>query len=327
MTLPAVAARSVERLVGVSTVLQEYNQLEHFRNSLPTRLFATDQLGPIYQTDVLNAVRRRYLQPNDSNNLRWLVYDVDRAGAMLDWQDRACPPPNIVATNRDNGHAHLFYGLEAPVWRQYGARDKAFRYAASIDVALTQKLDADPGYAKLIAKNPLRADAWEVQVFQRFSYDLPWLADYLDLEPYHDQRRNLPPVGLGRNCTLFDRVRQWAYRAIRQVWLSEDFWRYSVELVAQGYNDFPTPLPYPEVKATAKSIGKWTWNNMSREGFNRWAEARRQKSMAVRRANSLELFKKIQILAAEHPEATQRELAALSGASQTTVFKALEATI
>lgn len=307
--------------------MQEYNQIELFRNTLPPRLFATDQLGPICQTDVLTAIHKRYLQPNNSHNLRWLVYDIDRAGAQIDWYDRSCPPPNIVATNRDNGHAHLFYGLESPVWRQYGAKDKAFRYAASIDVALTKKLDADPGYAKLIAKNPLRGDAWEVQVFQRYSYDLPWLADYLDLEPYHDLRRNLPPVGLGRNCTLFDRLRLWAYRAIRQVWLSEDFWRYSVEVVAQGYNDFPTPLPFQEVKATAKSVGKWTWNNMSREGFNRWAEARRQKSMAVRRANSEALFKKIQALAAENPEATQRELAALAGCSVGSVNKALRATI
>lgn len=311
----------------MATAVQEYNQLTRFRNTLPRRLFSTDQLGPMYQTDVLTAIHKRYIQPNDSKNLRWLVYDVDRDTASYDWSDRGCPPPNLVATNLDNGHAHLFYGLEVPVWRQYGVKDKAFRYAAAIDVAMTKALDADPGYAKLIAKNPLRADAWNVQTYQRYSYDLPWMADYLDLAPYQDQRRNLPPVGLGRNCTLFDRLRLWAYRAIRQVWLSEDFWRYSVEVVAQGYNDFPNPLPYTEIKATAKSVGKWTWNNMSREGFNRWAEARRQKSMAVRRANSVVLFKKIQALAAENPEATQRELAALAECSQKTISNALRATI
>lgn len=281
----------------------------------------------MYQTDVLTAVHKRYLQPNDHNNLRWLVYDIDRPTASFDWSDRACPPPNLVATNLENGHAHLFYGLEVPVWRQYGSKDKAFRYAASIDVALTKALDADPGYAKLIAKNPLRGDAWDVQTFQRFSYDLPWMADYLDLEPYQDQRRNLPPVGLGRNCTLFDRVRSWAYRAIRQVWLSKDFWRYSVEVVAQGYNDFPTPLPYPELKATAKSVANWTWANMSPEGFNRWSEARRAKSLAVRRANSLDISEQIRTLAAEHPEATLRELGALAGVSHETVRRALKATI
>ena len=312
----------------MTTALPEiYTQIELFRKNLPAYLFAPDTIGTMHKTTVLDAVKRRYIQPNSPANLRWLVYDVDRPTASIDWYDKPCPPPNIVAMNRENGHAHFFYGLEVPVWRQYGAKDKAFRYASAIDVALTKTLDADHGYGKLIAKNPLRPDAWDVQVYQNYSYDLPLLADYLDLEPYQDLRRNLPPIGLGRNCTLFDRARMWAYKAIRRTWLNDDFWRWAVEGAATGYNDFPRPLDEAEVRATAKSIAKWTWRNMSPQGFQEWSEARRQKSMAVRRAGSIELFKKIQTLAAEHPKATQREIATLADCSVGSVNKALRATI
>jgi len=301
------------------------NQIEYFEKTLPQHLYATDELGFMKNVPREFGIKKRFLQPNNKYNLRWLIYDVDRETATFDWYDRPCPPPNIIATNPENGHAHLFYGLEVPVWRQYGNRDAAFRFACAVDVAMTKALDADPGYAKFISKNPLRSDAWIIQTYQQYSYDLPWMADYLDMEPYQDLRKNLPEVGLGRNCTLFDRLRKWAYKAIRENWISVDFWNYSVDVRAQGYNtQFDHPLPYSEVKATAKSVAKWTWANMSREGFRQWGNNRRNQSIASRRARSLELAKKIQELASLNPQATQHEIANLAGCSAMTVSRALK---
>ncbi|MDR3161898.1 MAG: replication initiation protein [Spirochaetaceae bacterium] len=44
-------------------------------------------------------------------------------------------------------------------WGQYGAlrlaRRKPLKLAADVDKGLTRLLDADPGYGKLISKNPL----------------------------------------------------------------------------------------------------------------------------------------------------------------------------
>lgn len=302
----------LEGTVEVATAVQEYSQIDLFRNRIPKRPYATDILGPMQKMPAFEAVRKRFLQPNDDFNLSWLVYDVDRPTATIDWIDRKCPPPNIIATNRETGHAHLFYGLEAPVWRQYGERDKAFRYAAAVDVALTRALEADTDYGKLLAKNPLREDAWIVQTFQRFSYDLPWLADYLDMEAYRDLRRNLPPVGLGRNCTLFEYTRRWAYKAIRREgWLGLEGFQWAVESTASGYNaaEFPQPLSFPEVRATAKSIAKWTWAHMSPEGFKAWADARRAKSLATRQGRAEALAERIRAKAHEEPGLSNRELA------------------
>ena len=62
---------------------------------------------------------------------------------------------------------------------------------------------------------------------------------------------------------MFDTVRFWAYKAIREH-LSVGFDRWHSEVLEQAKNAndaFIQPLPYSEVKATAKSIARWVWRN------------------------------------------------------------------
>ncbi|MDH1900696.1 primase C-terminal domain-containing protein, partial [Aeromonas caviae] len=105
-------------------------------------------------------------------------------------------------------------------------------------------------------------------------YDLAWLSDYLDLSPYNG-RKSLPEYGLGRNCTLFEKTRLWAYKAIRQGWPDYPAWLAACVDRASGYNaQFEQPLPANEVRHTAKSIAKWTHQHLSPAGF-REEQARR----------------------------------------------------
>lgn len=299
-------------------------QLDLFYDNLPQKPYCTDDLGNLLIRPAASAIKRRYIQPNKPTDLKWLVYDIDRPTAYFDWYDLKAPNPNIVVMNRDNGHAHLLYGLEVPVYKQPSAQQKPLRYAASVDVALAKKLDADPGYAGLICKNP-HHKSWEVGIFESVSYDLNWLADYVDLDPFYDRRKHLPPVGLGRNCTLFDVTRHWSYRQIRkpQGWLSESFFVEAVIEYAYSYNlTFPCPLPSREVKATGKSIGKWTFRNMSAEGFRSWGENRRRASIRVRSASAQEKAQTIREYKKTHPEASNRAIAQILGFSLDTVNRA-----
>ncbi|RMD08408.1 replicase, partial [Klebsiella pneumoniae] len=105
-------------------------------------------------------------------------------------------------------------------------------------------------------------------------YDLAWLSDYLDLSSYNG-RKSLPEYGLGRNCTLFEKTRLWAYKAIRQGWPDYPEWLAACVDRASGYNaQFEQPLPANEVRHTAKSIAKWTHQHLSPAGF-REEQARR----------------------------------------------------
>ena len=62
---------------------------------------------------------------------------------------------------------------------------------------------------------------------------------------------------------MFDNVRFCAYEAIRAfISGSYDVWHREVLNVAINANGaFLEPLPYSEVKATAKSITRWVWRN------------------------------------------------------------------
>ena len=256
-------------------------QLELFRERLPRKPYHTDELTTgLSIADVSRALGARYIQPNGPTHRHWIVFDVDQPAATLSWDDVGAPAPNITVTNRANGHAHLIYGLETPIRTAPDGNVAPLRYAAAIEAALREKLGADLGYSGLICKNPLHTH-WLVQVWEPASYDLSWLADYLDLSPYNG-RKQLPAYGLGRNCTLFEKTRQWAYKAIRQGWPGYEAWLSAVIDRAIGYNvQFEPPLPANEVRHIAKSIAKWTHRNLTPAGFSAVQAARGAKGGKV----------------------------------------------
>lgn len=297
---------------------------ETYRARLPAHGYATDDLpSGIRVFAVEQAIKKAIVQHNWKHSLSWLVYDIDRPTAAFDYQDSPLPPPNIIAVNQDNGHAHLFYGLENPVHNYSGASQKALRYMASIDVALTEALGADPGYSKLLSKNPLH-DRWITLYIRGDLYDLDELADWLDLTKYQDKRKRLPSTGLGRNATLFERLRIWAYRARRQPFLSEEMFSDAVRNQALQFNaEFDPPLPHSEVRSTAKSVARWTWRRMSPEGF-RASQKRRSEVAAAKRSQQAQELRQAIVEAREQcPGLKQEDLAAMIGVTQKTISKHL----
>ncbi|MDO6789254.1 replication initiation protein [Cobetia marina] len=263
-----------------SSLHQGYSEgqtLDLFAARLPRSPYHTDDpesgLRIAYREQ---AILSRYIQPNPPSQCCWLIYDVDHPHAGLDWHDRHAPPPTLVARNPVNGHAHLFYGLADPVTTSTDARSEPLRYLAAVDCALREKLAADFGYSGLIAKNPLRTDAWLVKEWESQLYTLDELDSWLDLSAYKDRRKRMPEYGLGRNCNLFENLRRWAYRAIRQGWPDPDRWFEAVLTRAEAYNNShyrgtdAGPLNHSEVKAIAKSVAKFTSKHFSPEGYQRW---------------------------------------------------------
>ena len=152
-------------------------------------------------------------------------------------------------------------------------------------------------------------------------YSLTELSDYVDLQPYNDKRKHLPEVGLGRNCTLFDKTRTWAYQARRNgEWLDFNQWSGAVLDKVMTYNHvFSQPLPLSEVKAIARSIAKWVWANITPQAFARIQSARGVKSGAARRQGRVfRLNRALQLLSDGY---TQVEVAAMLGVTRRTVIR------
>ena len=253
----------------------EAGQLQLFRDRLPAKPYHTDDLASgLLIRSAERAALARYIQPNGPTHRYWLVYDIDRPGAAMDWSDRGAPPPSITAMNPANGHAHLIYGLETSVRIAPDAKSAPLRYAAAVDCALQRVLDADASYSGLICKNPLHPH-WQVTSWEPRLYTLADLDSWLDLQPAQD-RRAPPDYGLGRVVICW-RSPHMAYKAIRQGGRT-DRWRAACLDRALMYNaQFTVPLDQQEVSHVAWSVARYTFKRFSPAGFSAWQAAQGRK--------------------------------------------------
>lgn len=188
-----------------------------------------------------------------------VVIDVDHDDA--DWAaDRAdLPEPSWTAVNPFNGHAHVAYILEVPVARSDAARTKPLRFLARVEAGLIDALGGDLAYAGLLTKNPVHASWVTRWCSEDGVYTLSELATALGSRlPKQLPRKVERSHGLGRNVTLFNELRAWAYTAIRRHREDgPDEWANMTHAWAQGLNQaFPEPLPAREVRDTAHSVAK-----------------------------------------------------------------------
>jgi len=247
--------------------------IELFNDRLPHKPYFSDDLHfGVRIAGKERAILAKYIQFNQPHALFWLGFDVDRIGAAIDWSDRNAPAPTLTITNPENGHAHLLYALETSIRTAPDGKMKPLRYAAAVENALRKKLGADTGYSGLICKNPNHSH-WKIAVWQPELYTLDWLADSLDLSAAND-KEIVADYGLGRNCSLFDKTRKWAYRAIRQGWPEYERWIQACYERACAYNlQFLDPLLDSEVMGIAKSIGKWTFKNLTKQSFESYVDS------------------------------------------------------
>lgn len=234
---------------------------DDFYKKLPKKPYCSDDLGRgVIIRPKRTAIQKPYIQHNPPCLVSSLVFDIDRSDAYFSWSDANLPVPTWIAKNRLNGHAHIGYMLLAPVCTSHRAKQNVIQYLAKIEQAYSLALGADRGYTGLITKNPCHG-TWENHTFGVQPYELNYLADFVELQELKNDLKEVS--GLGRNCMMFDTVRFWAYEAIRTfISGSSDSWYAEVLKVATNANGaFLEPLPYSEVKATAKSIARWVWRN------------------------------------------------------------------
>ena len=254
-----------------------------FVDRIPRRPYCSDDpaQGLLIRPQA-TALAYRHIQHNPPPHVSCLVFDVDRKPheqhwreGYHEWRERGLPAPHWISINPENGNYHLGYLLASPVARTSAAKLKPLRYLAAIEHVLARRLGADMGYVGLITKNPVHRDWWTTW-HNHAPYPLDYLAEFCpdaDLAAY--SRRSRKEVGgLGRNVTVFDNVREWAYSAVRAYWRPNGYeaWADAVRAACESANAFGReqggPLPVSEIKATAKSISRWVWNRFTPAGFS-----------------------------------------------------------
>lgn len=239
---------------------------------LPLWPLASDELRTgIYRTSRHNALEVRYIEANPQAVSNLLVVDIDHEDALMRavW-DRDGWRPNAVVENPANGHAHAVWALREPVTRTDYARRKPLAYAAAITEGLRRSVDGDKGYSGLMTKNPEHT-AWHASWLTNQLYELPELHHHLNESgfmppPGWKRTRRKNPVGLGRNCDIFESARTWAYRIARQIRLrheyptatdARDLHQAITDVVTALNADYSEPLPSNEASHIATSIHKW----------------------------------------------------------------------
>ena len=256
-------------------------QLADFFNNLAYKPYCADDL--LYGLQIRpkkTAINMQYIQGNQPCMIHYFFFDIDRAEAVMAWYDANLPMPYWTAQTQKNSHAHICYKLEIPLCTSELASQKAISYAAKIQAGLANKLGADVGYSHLITKNPFHPD-WRTTFWTERAYTLDYLADFVELPKKLSKKQEVS--GLGRNCTLFDTVRKWAYTAVRDYLHhhSSLTWEKAVLTHLEALNgEFQEPLPYSEIKATAKSIANYCWRKFSHAGFSEWQSNNAQRANA-----------------------------------------------
>ncbi len=205
--------KSARTRTGRSKSRETNSELADFISLLPRKPYCADDVeqGLVIRSRI-PAIKYRHIQLNCPKTFRWLSFDVDVSGAYFSHDDGNLPPPNFIAENPANGHAHIVYRLRTPVQNFAGSRSSPLHYLAAVQRGMRRRLCADPNYTGLVAKNPFHPH-WRAEWLAREPYDLSELADWLfphNTLPEPKRERS----GLGRNCDVFDDTRYWAYRNV-----------------------------------------------------------------------------------------------------------------
>ena len=272
--------QSFEQPAQAQAITSDFSQLNLFEKHLPYKPYCTNELefGLQIRSKKI-ALVKKYIQHNQPTKIKWLVFDCDYWGALEHIGQQQLPVPNLCVVNPKNGHSHLFYGLAVPVCTTENGRKKPIALLARIEHELCEQLQADKGYAGLISKNPLKFDFWDVQEVTPHSYELADFLEFLTL-PAKLPKKGMVQ-GLGRNVTLFETARKLAYRAVLGYRMTGSRVQFADAVLSQcqAINvGFPSPLAFSEVKATAKSIAKWTWEKYTA----RWTDEEFAAKQAVR---------------------------------------------
>lgn len=213
------------------------------------------------------AISYPYIQANRPGMVSWLIFDLDHANSLI-WEEAGLPPPNLVVRNRKNGHSHVYYAI-VPVCTSENGRSAPISYMKAVYEAFALQLKADIEYSGgPVAKTPGHP-WWETSEYHDHVYDLGELAETVELpqaKPWSKGPR-LDDAAHSRHCILFERVRYYAYSIVNEERAAGTFQNFVRRLEAFAFNNndfkaygFAESLPLSSLRATVKSISRWTWD-------------------------------------------------------------------
>lgn len=228
-----------------------------------------------------------YMQVNSKNLKNWLVFDIDHDNPFI-WEDVGLPPPNIsviskgvhksgIKRGKPKRSSHLYYAIPG-VATSVNGREGPIAYMKAIYQAMALLLQADLNYSGPVAKTPGH-ERWTTIEYHSDEFSLGELAEYVDLEskPKWSVGPKLDDVSHSRNCTLFELTRFYAYSQVDKMRQRSSLSEFDklIYAYATSHNRFLETgafdfnLNDSEIRATSKSIARWTWEKYRGTGKHR----------------------------------------------------------
>lgn len=282
----------------------EPNVAKEIYKRLPRTMLVTNNLNlGLHLEAKTTGVRNRYIQINHQNLTKMMVFDVDNPITLYDWKYLDIPTPNIIIINPRNKHFHMVYLLSDQnfICRSENARLKDILIYQSIYRELCKRLQADSRYVQKIMKNPFH-NYWNTKVIHEDTYTFEDFAKYIDLKSIANfesspirSDESLTRESEGRNCTVFERTRFYAYSCLKNFNFgastedSMNFYDAVFDYAKNLNNEFEIPLNDREIKSTVKSIVNWTLihfgNASEKQDFEKkdiWGKKSRENSLRKR---------------------------------------------
>jgi len=244
-------------------------------SQISNRPFCADRFEDgIFREIKEKALKKRHIQLNSSVRKHCMTFDLDYEMSFLADENADLPAAHLKVRNNMNGHTHLTYFLETPVFVAGNARLAPIRYFSAVESHFRERLSADPRYTGLITKNPFNPE-WFTTWTNKEPYSLDYLADFVreDTTPEKNKTKAVS-YGIGRNVNLFESLRLYAYKHVLEFKRNNTIskWYAELELQAVSINikeNISNPLPYNEIKSTSLSIARWTWQNFDNSNFSK----------------------------------------------------------
>lgn len=238
-------------------------------------LASAHKCGPYRRVSRADALGMPYIEANPLALQSLVITDRDRADADEVAGLAGLPRPSYVALNPHTTTGHIAYVLRSPVCMTDTARRRPINLLARVEAGLRIVLGGDVAYTGRITKNPCSASHTTLPLWDEGlpTYGLAELAvalASLRALPRWDDKPALRTTAVGRNVTLFDITRRWAYRA-RGAYSDLAEWEETTHAYTHMKNlsviadTFTTgPLSNGEIKHLARSVARWTWRNITR---------------------------------------------------------------
>lgn len=255
---------------SISQACIERDFCESFFNLLPKYPRTGKNKDESFVTNKKFAINNKYIEINHRNLKTFLILDIDKTDAYLRLYDSNLPRPTYISVNPENGHLQCGWKLTDPVSCSMKSRLWPQQYLRNIRNKFNEILCGDTGFADCLVKNPLHSD-WNNEYYDT-EYSLSELASKVDLCEKAASQPSIEHLDSSqRNTSLFDVVRKWSYKEIRNSDKKPLYETWAKTLLQQcedlsEHFDSLSDFTWREIRDIANSIARYTyrrWNEFS----------------------------------------------------------------